>query len=101
MSGQLIKTDENNRVVPVSGGFTTEEVELTGTAFTDNDVDVPADAIEATLISTASFEIAEAVDGAGYPVAADESLHIGVSDMAKIWLKGANEQKINVLWLRL
>ena len=93
---KTIKTDDNHRVIPVSGSFTTEEVELTGTAFTDNDVDVDG-AMEMTLISAASFTIAEASDGDGYPVAADTPFQIGVANMTKIWLKGANEQDVFVI----
>jgi hypothetical protein len=82
--------------IPVSGSFTTEEVELTGTAFTENDVDTEG-CVEMTLVSDAAFEIAELVDGDGFPVAADTHFTIGVATMDSVWLKGANEQKVYVI----
>ena len=98
MNSELLLTDGNRNPIPVSAKFTTEEVELTGTAFTDNDVDVPANAVEAILVSDASFEIAEKVNGDGYPVQADTDIMLGVANMSKIWLKGANEQDVHIMW---
>ena len=91
----LLKDGDFNPI-PVSGKFTTEEVELTGTAFTDNEVDTDG-CVEMTLISDTAFEIAELVTGDGFPVAADTQFTIGVATMDSIWLKGANEQEVYVI----
>ncbi len=93
-----ITLDDNLHPIPVSGQFVTEQVTLTGTAFTDNDVDIPDNVAEVTIKSSDNVEIAEAVDGDGFEIEAGLPFTIGISKMDKIWLKGANDQVVELIW---
>lgn len=90
-----LKRDENLNAIPVGKTFITQVVTLSGTAY--NEVTKPENAVEIhTAKSDSDFTLGENDEATGFT--ADEMDSVGIANMSSVWLKGSDEQEINILW---
>lgn len=77
------------------GTFKVEKITIDAT--TQEEVDC-SDYEECVIVSSASFTISEASDGAEYPVGAGEHFPVRHSKMSTFYLNGTEAQEIFIMW---
>ena len=91
-----LKEDDNRNVIPTGSRFTTENVVLAA-ADTLEEITKPAKAVEVHIKSESEFTLAESETGDGFYT---DDIILGISSSAaKIWVKGAINQSISIIWI--